>query len=190
MTRGGYRKGAGRKKGYGAYGEPTQPIRVPISLIPSLKETLRQYQILIPSDLTLGALANDDRPLEIPLYSNKVAAGFPSPCDDHLEDMLDLNQLLVQNQAATFYVRVSGTSMIGAGISPGDLLLVDRSCDPKNNSIVIAALHGELTVKRLRIMKDALFLLPENPEFPPIPISKDMDFHIWGVVKHIIHTVE
>lgn len=189
MARGGHREGAGRKKGFGAYLEPTKPIRIPLSLIPNIMELLKTHCIKNPYAMTMGSLSNDDTPLPCPLYSNKVAAGFPSPCDDHIEDMLDLNQLLITNRPATFYVRVSGSSMVGAGINPGDLLLVDRSLEAKNNSIIIAAVNGELTVKRLYITKTTMSLLPENSDFPPIPITDEMDFHIWGVVKHVIHTV-
>jgi len=125
-----------------------------------------------------------------PLFGTKVAAGFPSPADDHIEDSLDLNEHLIKNPSSTFYLRVSGESMIGAGIHEDDLLVVDRSLEPVDGKIVIAALDGELTVKRLKISKKTgITLLPENDNFDPIEISQDADFRIWGVVTNVIHQV-
>jgi DNA polymerase V len=128
------------------------------------------------------------KPLALPLFASKVAAGFPSPADDHLETNLDLNDYLIPHPAATFFARAQGHSMINAGIRHGDLLIVDRSLEPKDRSIVIAVIHGELTVKRLRIRKGQVWLAPENPEFSPVAITEDMGFHIWGVVAHVIHS--
>jgi DNA polymerase V len=130
---------------------------------------------------------SDDKALELPLFYPKIAAGFPSPADNYFEERLDLNKALVKHPAATFYVKVEGNSMVDAGIFSGDILIVDRSLSPKNNSIVIAALNGELTVKRLRKEKNKLYLLPENPEYPPIEISEEADILIWGVAIYNIH---
>lgn len=117
-----------------------------------------------------------------------IPAGFPSPADDHLEKCLDLNEYLIQHPAATFFAWAQGNSMINAGIRHGDLLIIDRSLEPKDRSIVIAVVNGELTVKRLCLKATGIWLMPENPEFSPIKIIDDMDLHIWGVVKHIIHS--
>ncbi len=125
--------------------------------------------------------------LELPLFLAAVPAGFPSPADDYIDRKLDLNDHLVRNPAATFFVRVHGESMIQANIHSGDILIVDRSLTPKNKAIVIAALDGELTVKRLEKTKGRLRLIPENPDFAPTEISPDADFEIWGVVTYIIH---
>lgn len=124
---------------------------------------------------------------EQPLFSDKVAAGFPSPATDYKEGKLDLNEKLVRNPAATFFVRVSGDSMTGAGIHDGDLLVVDRSLEPRDKKVVIAVINGELTVKRIRIKNKKVTLLPENENYPNLEITEDMDFEIWGVVTNVIH---
>jgi DNA polymerase V len=123
------------------------------------------------------------------LYQQPVAAGFPSPAEDHIDRKLDLNQHLVHNQSATFYVRVTGDSMIGAGIHSGDLLIIDRSLEAISGRIVIAVLHGELTVKRLCQEGDRLLLRAENPDYAPIEIHDPQDLSIWGVVTTVIHLV-
>lgn len=123
----------------------------------------------------------------LPLYSSTVRAGFPSPADDHIESWLDLNEYLVKNPAATFFLRASGDSMLGAGIRSGDLLIVDRSLEVTHGKIVIAALDGELTVKRISFKSGRVQLLPENDNYPPIDITDDQDLVIWGVVTQVIH---
>jgi len=123
----------------------------------------------------------------LPLFDTRVKAGFPSPADDSIEARLDLNELIVKHPSATFFVRVEGDSMEGANIYDGDILVVDRSITASNNKIVIAILNGEFTVKRISIEKNQITLLPENIQFPPLKITKEMDFEIWGVVTHIIH---
>ncbi len=127
--------------------------------------------------------------LSLPLFANRVPAGFPSPADDYVEDMLDLNQQLVKNPAATFFVRVQGNSMTGAGIFDGDTLVVDRAINPRSGNIVVAVVDGELTVKRLSQRKGIIRLLPENPEFAPIEFSEGQELVIWGVVTNVIHPV-
>ena len=124
-----------------------------------------------------------------PLFLAPVAAGFPSPADDYLEGKLDLNQYLIKHEAATFFVRVAGDSMIGAGVHSGDLLIVDRALEPRDNSVVVAVVNGELTLKRLSKQGGALTLRPDNGNYPPMPITEHMDFEIWGVVTHVIHAV-
>lgn len=127
--------------------------------------------------------------LDIPLYMASIAAGFPSPADDFLDRKLDLNEHLIRHPAATFFVRVQGNSMIQAGIHSGDVLIVDRSLEPVDKKIVVAVVNGELTVKRLRRKKDRTFLAAENPEYKDIDVTPEMDFDIWGVVIHVIHSV-
>lgn len=125
--------------------------------------------------------------LKLPLFCSPVKAGFPSPADDHIEQKLDLNQFLIQHPAATFFVRVDGDSMKGAGINDRDILIVDRALSPKSGQIVVAILDGEFTVKRVKIEGKQLFLTPENPRFPLIEVTEDMDFQVWGVVTYTVH---
>jgi len=128
-----------------------------------------------------------DVPLPLPLVGNPVAAGFPSPADDYIEDKLDLNEHLVAHPNATFYVRVSGESMTQAGIQDGDTLVVDRSLDANANDIVIATVNAEFTVKRLVYRQGKPWLQASNPAYPDIQITEDMDAIIWGVVTSAIH---
>ncbi len=127
--------------------------------------------------------------VELPLFLESVSAGFPSPADDYLEGKLDLNEYLVRNPTATFFVRVTGDSMIEASINSGDILVVDRSITPKDGSIIIAVINGELTVKRLSKTKNKMYLLPENKNYKPIEITTEMYFEVWGVVTNVIHSV-
>lgn len=131
--------------------------------------------------------------VHIPSYASKVEAGFPTPTEDFVEGTLDLNEYLIKNPPATFFVRVNGDSMMGAGIHPNDLLIVDRSLKPRHGKIIIAVLNGDLTVKRLKIDKKGqnpgVFLIPENTNYSPIPITPAMDFRVWGVVTTVIHPV-
>jgi len=124
-----------------------------------------------------------------PLYTATVSAGFPSPAEDYLETQLDLNKYLIAHPAATYFVRVTGDSMIDAGIHSGDLLIVDRSAEPADKNVVIANIDGELTVKRIRLQNGAVTLVPENQKYPSRSISRDMQLEIWGVVKHVIHSL-
>jgi DNA polymerase V len=117
-----------------------------------------------------------------PLYSTRPAAGFPAPGDDFIEKVLDINDLVVQNPSATFFVRVEGDSMEGAGIFSGDVLVVDRSIAPKHKSIVVAAVYGEMVVKRLEAKGTTHMLVSENDRYQPIEVSGNDDCHVWGVV--------
>jgi DNA polymerase V len=117
-----------------------------------------------------------------PLVLALVAAGFPSPADDHLDRDLDLHELLIQHPAATYYVRLAGDSMQGVGLYDGDILVVDRSLEPKHHDIVIAVLNGELTVKRLFRQGDLVQLGPANHRYPIITVTPDQELLIWGVV--------
>lgn len=123
----------------------------------------------------------------LPYYEAGIPAGFPSPAADEMEKPLDLHELLVQHPAATFFVRVQGDSMQGAGIFSGDILVVDRSLIAHNHSIVVALLNGEFTVKRLKIEKEGIRLIAENPTYPSIRVSENSDFQVWGVVTYVIH---
>jgi DNA polymerase V len=125
--------------------------------------------------------------LRIPLVSANVQAGFPSPADDHLERSLDLNEHLVKNPAATFFVRVKGDSMRDAGIASGDILIVDRSVQAADNQIVVAMLDGDFNVKRLRKRKGRVFLEAENNAYAPIEVGENQELVIWGAVTFVIH---
>ena len=127
--------------------------------------------------------------LLLPLYLSRIAAGFPSPADDYVESALDLNTYMVRNPAATFMVKVSGDSMIGAGIAAGDILVVDRSEDAVHGKIVVAVLDGEMTVKRLHIRKGLRMLLPENPKYGALRIESGQELQIWGVVTGVVKRV-
>ncbi|MAN49763.1 MAG: peptidase S24 [Flavobacteriales bacterium] len=124
---------------------------------------------------------------KVPMYGDSVSAGFPSPAEDYLDLDLNLHDYLVQNPSATFCVRANGDSMIDANIKSGDVMVVDRALDPTNNSIVLAVLDGEFTVKRIKKSSDELYLMPANENYQPVKVTSDIDFQIWGVVTFIIH---
>lgn len=124
--------------------------------------------------------------LELPVFTTSVPAGVPSPVDDFVDQKLDLNDL-VKHPSDTFVVKVEGDSMINAGIHSNDLLLVDRAQEAANNKVIVAYLNGELTVKRLKILGNKIFLMPENPLYEPIEITPSMSFEIRGVVTFVIH---
>jgi len=124
-----------------------------------------------------------------PLYLSPVAAGFPSPAEDYVEQRLDLHRHLVRNEAATFFLHASGQSMTGAGIHDGDLLVVDRSAEASDGRVVIAAVDGELLVKRLVRKDGRVWLQSENPDYPNFDITGHEHVHIWGVVTYAVHKV-
>jgi len=168
---GGKRAGAGRPRGSGRFGAETKPLRVPVDKIESV----------------LRFIAN--KSYRLPLYEHAVSAGFPSPAEDDTKENLDLNELLIKHPAATFFLRVSGSSMINAGIHHNDLLVVDRSVAPADGKVVIASVNGELTVKRLRYQGKSIALVAENDAYPPIDITEEMDLRFWGVVTNVIHAL-
>ena len=125
----------------------------------------------------------------LPIYLCKVEAGFPSPAENYVEQELDLKEHLIRNSDSTFLVRATGKSMVNVGISPGDILIVDKSLEAKNNSIIIVSIDGELTVKRLIKDNDnkKLYLKSENLDYPNIDLKIESDTMIWGVVTYSIH---
>jgi DNA polymerase V len=125
-----------------------------------------------------------------PLFLCGISAGFPSPADDYIDRSLDLNELLIKNPPATFFVKVAGDSMTGAGINDGDTLIVDRSIEATNGRIVIAAVNGELTVKRLVKSNGSCRLVAENSDYAPLEITEESQCEIWGVVTSVIHQFE
>ncbi len=172
MTKhGGKRPNAGRPRGLGPHGETTTPMRIPNSKIEEVRRLIKY------------------KTHKVPLYATSIPAGFPSPADDHVEAYLDLNTHLIDNPSATFMVRAVGDSMIGAGIHSGDILIVDRAIKPVNGRVVIAAVDGELTVKRLHVSGNHMQLLSENPLYPAIQVSELQETVIWGVVTNVIHSL-
>jgi DNA polymerase V len=128
----------------------------------------------------LSALSS--KPIHLPLYGHKVAAGFPSPADDYIEGRLSLDEHLIQHKDSTFFVRAKGNSMVGAGIFDGDLLVVDKSLNPVSGDIVIAVVDGDLTVKRLIKRGSEIFLKPENSRYKEIEFKDGQELQVWGVV--------
>ena len=189
LKRGGARPGAGRKKGSSVYGETTKAIRVPESMVPEVKTMLYMRKQLFEESSVVSFPSTSPSRVGIPLFSGKVAAGFPSPADDYVEKTLDLNDLLIQKPAATFFVRAEGESMLGAGIHPNDILVVDRSIDPVVGKVVICALNGELTVKRLKSIGSEIILGAENPAYSDITVQEEIDMIFWGVVTNVIHAL-
>ncbi|GJL73748.1 MAG: hypothetical protein NMNS01_29470 [Nitrosomonas sp.] len=183
---GGQRSGAGRKR----VAEPTVTVRVPVSSKETIMKLVRHMKtassVRFPPYLEPLLLVQQSAPQFIPRMSYSVRAGFPSPADDYVEKRIDLNEELIQHREATFFLRVRGHSMIGAGIDDGDELIVDRAIIPEHNRIVVAAVDGELTVKRFYHRHGVVKLLAENPQYPDIEFKNEQEMVIWGVVTKII----
>ncbi len=126
--------------------------------------------------------------LKIPLLSDSISAGFPSPADDYTEENIDLNEHLISNPFSTFFLRVKGDSMLNAGIKDKDLIIVDKSLRAKPGNIVIAMIDGEFTIKRLSIKNNELYLKAENHNYPDFRFKNHIDVQIWGVVIYSIHS--
>ena len=148
---------------------------------------MMSYNTIMETRVEIVYRPNQSTKRSQPLFEANVPAGFPSPADDYKEEKLDLNKYLIKNPAATYFVRVAGESMLGAGIHSGDLLVVDRSIEPRDKKIVIANINGELTVKRIRIRKNKITLESENADFPSQEIKAGSEFEVWGVVTTVIH---
>ncbi|WP_374855932.1 LexA family protein (plasmid) [Acinetobacter indicus] len=182
--RGGNREGAGRKP---LYDEPTKVVRVPESRVIEIKNYLAGSTKTKFNDVASITLVNPSSVMSIPLASEKVAAGFPSPAQDYVDKTLDMNEHLIKNEAATFVVRVASLSMRDAGIEINDELIVDRSIEAKHEDIVIALIDNEFTVKRLMIEgDDNRWLKAENPEYSDIHLQDGQEMVIWGVVTFVI----
>lgn len=122
-------------------------------------------------------------------FNTGISAGFPSPAEDFKEQRISLDRELIKNKEATFFAKVSGQSMVGAGLDDNDLLVIDRSLEPANNKIAVCFLDGEFTVKRLKVDAEGVWLQPENPNYPIIKITEENDFVIWGIVTNVIKKV-
>ena len=141
-----------------------------------------KLSILSPIGLKLGRSSS-----ERPVFVSTIAAGFPSPADDYIENRIDLNEYLIQHKEATFFLRVQGDSMTGLGILNNDLLIVDRSLAVEEGNIVIAAIDGEFTVKQLTYSKKGCVLKAANPAYKDIIINSEDNLEVWGVVRWAIH---
>ncbi len=143
-------------------------------------------KFLTPKNALAFYTPDQSQSLEVVLAQTGISAGFPSPADDFKEYKISLDKTLVKNKEATFYARVSGQSMIGAGLDDGDLLVVDRSLEPTHKKIAVCFIDGEFTVKRLNVTSEGVFLQPENPAYDPILVTESHNFQIWGIVTHVI----
>lgn len=126
---------------------------------------------------------------ELPFYSGGIKAGFPSPAADFDETKISLDNVLVKNRGTTFYAKAIGTSMIGAGIDDGDIMVIDRSLEPSNNKIAVCYIDNEFTVKRIKTEKNCVYLMPENKDFQPIKVTEDNELIVWGIVTYVIKSV-
>ena len=124
--------------------------------------------------------------LPLPYADGGIQAGFPSPADNNITETIDLNKELVRHPAATFYGRVSGDSMIEEGIEPGDILVIDRSIEPDSGDLAVCCIDGEFTLKRIKLEKNRVWLIPSNEMFDPILVTPENEFSVWGVVTHTI----
>ena len=122
-----------------------------------------------------------------PFVGWHISCDFPSPTEEYRESELDINELVIAHPEATLYVRVSGDSMEGAGICEGDVLVVDRVLDARENAIIVALVNSECTVKRLSTIGDRLFSMPENLRYDPLPITEEMEFRVWGIATYGMH---
>ena len=127
--------------------------------------------------------------IELPFIASGIKAGFPSPAADFDESKISLDNVLVKNREATFYAKASGSSMIGAGIDDGDILVIDRSLEPQNNKVAVCFIDGEFTIKRIQAEKDCVYLMPENKAFQPIKVTDENELIIWGIVTYVIKSL-
>ena len=132
---------------------------------------------------------NDKKSSNNIFIKDGISAGFPSPAGDFEEARISLEKVLVKNKEATFYAKVSGESMKDAGLDDGDILVIDRSEELKNNKIAVCYLNGEFTVKSVRIEKDHIYLIPENKKYDPIKVTEENEFIVWGIVTYVVKKI-
>jgi DNA polymerase V len=164
--------------------EPSKVVRLRLPLVALAKRLAEKS--LRAGDINAFFDVEARRTGAVPLMATSAACGFPSPADDYLDRPLDFNELLIENPAATFAVRIAGESMTGAGLFPGDIAVVDRSRAAIDGSIVLALLAGEFTVKRYRKKGARTWLQAENPAFENIEINEESGFEVWGVIAKSI----
>lgn len=186
---GGARPGAGRKVGSSPYGQNTKLMRIPEGIVDTVSVLLegcksQQLETRFKQDILHPAQSSDC--IRLPLFSHKVQAGFPSPADDYMEGKISLDEHLIANKDATFFVRAQGNSMVGAGIFDGDLLVVDKSIAPTCGKIVIAIIDNEITIKRLVLRDNKAVLKAENSRYKDIELQEGQELLIWGVVTSSI----
>jgi DNA polymerase V len=178
-THGGPRSGAGRPRGV-----ETRVVRLPVPLA-DLARRLADRGIRA-GDVNAFLDVEPRLKQAVPLMGHTASCGFPSPADDYLDRPLDFNELLIENPAATFAVRASGLSMIGAGIFPNDICVVNRARNVAHENIVLALIDGEFTIKRYLVRNQVVTLHPENPDFKDIVITEGREFEVWGVITRSI----
>ena len=165
-------------------GETSKVVRLPLP-VAALAKRLAEKS-LRAGDINAFLDVEPRRRATVPLMASPAECGFPSPADDYLDRPLDFNELLIGNPAATFAVRIAGESMIGAGMFPGDIAVVDRSRTAVDGSIVLALIGGEFTIKRYRKKGARVWLQAENPAFKNIELNEDSAFEVWGVIAKSI----
>ena len=131
--------------------------------------------------------APDVPPLKIPFIDDGIKAGFPSPAADYVEGSIDLNKALIKHPASTFFARVNGDSMEQSLILDGDMVIIDKSLEVREGCKVVAFVDGEFVMKTIRLGKNEIYLIPENPDYPTITVTPDNQFTIWGVVTYVVH---
>ncbi len=133
---------------------------------------------------------NPETELNITMFGHSISAGQPTPTEGYAEGTIDLNKHLIRHPRATYFVKVSGDSMIDAGVNDGGILIIDCAVEPSSGDIVIARLDGELTVKRYELRADGAYLVAENPSYPDIKVTNESDFQILGVAIHVVHSLQ
>jgi DNA polymerase V len=123
---------------------------------------------------------------KLPYFDSGIKAGFPSPAADFDETRISIDQIVVKNKDATFYARAKGNSMINAGIDNGDILVIDKSIEPRDGKIAVCFIDGEFTVKRIKILENSILLMPENEKFKPILVTEENELIIWGIVTYVV----
>ena len=174
------RRGRGRPAG-----DPTKVVRLPLPLA-RLAARAAARRPVRAGDINAFLDVEARAPAAVPFVTSTVPAGFPSPADDYLDNPLDFNELLIENPAATFAVRVGGDSMIGAGIYPDDIAIVNRSRSPVDRCIILALVDGGFTLKRYRSRGGRVWLQAENPAYRDTEITEELSFEVWGVVTNSI----
>jgi DNA polymerase V len=196
-SHGGSRDGAGRKPGSGAFGESTQPVRVPESKLAAVVEFLAAYRdarTLEDDGVRVSlprSVRHSRRHRHVPVVGFRAQAGFGNPAEDYIEEHIDLNAHLIRqgHEASTFIVRAQGWSMVGAGIHDGDEVIVDRAMEATDNAVVVATVNGDLVIKRLKLRGGKISLTSDNPHYPERTIAEGETLEIWGVCTRVLHSL-
>jgi DNA polymerase V len=152
--------------------------------------TIQTFFLILRMEITIETgIQRPVQSLYLPYVESGISAGFPSPANDFLDIAIDLNKEYIKHPSATFFARVKGNSMLGAGLNDGDLLIIDRSLEAKNGKIAVCYIDGEFTVKSLKIEKDVCYLMPANEAYKPIRVDSESNFLVWGIVTTVIKKV-